>query len=237
MSSRKPERKPEANAVDFDRFRLRRFIESLGADELDTRTTRSISPALPSVMEGNRKAVLFRAAGPEKAELVGNVMGGRSRIAAAFGVKPNELLKEVQRRLRNKPEVFEVSRAEAPCQAGGADRRRRRPDQAAGASPARRRRRAVYLGLDRLCHRSEDRLHQCRPAPADAALATRDRHRSGRAERSASDLSGQRRGGQAHAGELRGRRASDRPCRRRDAPAGRRARHRRDRCATRRSRW
>ena len=46
-------------------------------------------------MEGNQKAVLFRAAGPEKAELVGNVMGGRSRIAAAFGVKPNELLKEV----------------------------------------------------------------------------------------------------------------------------------------------
>ena len=67
-------------------------------------------------MEGNRKAVLFRAAGPEKAELVGNVMGGRSRIAAAFGVKPDELLKEVQRRLRNKPEMFEVSRAEAPCQ-------------------------------------------------------------------------------------------------------------------------
>ena len=44
-------------------------------------------------------------------------MGGRARIAAAFGVKPNELLKEVQRRLRNKPEIFEVSRAEAPCQA------------------------------------------------------------------------------------------------------------------------
>ena len=67
-------------------------------------------------MEGNQKAVLFRAAGPEKAELVGNVMGGRARIAAAFGVKPDELLKEVQRRLRNKPEVFEVTRAEAPCQ-------------------------------------------------------------------------------------------------------------------------
>jgi len=106
------------NAVDFDRFRLRRFIETLaGVDELDTRSEPIDLAGIAEVMEGNQKAVLFRAAGPEKAELVGNVMGGRARIAAAFGVKPNELLKEVQRRLRNKPEIFEVSRAEAPCQA------------------------------------------------------------------------------------------------------------------------
>ena len=84
--------------------------------ELDTRNEPVDLAGIAEVMEGNQKAVLFRAAGPEKAELVGNVMGGRSRIAAAFGVKPNELLKEVQRRLRNKPEMFEVTRAEAPCQ-------------------------------------------------------------------------------------------------------------------------
>jgi len=60
--------------------------------------------------------VLFRAAGPEKAELVGSVMGGRARIAAAFGVKPAGLLQEIQRRLRNKPDLVDVSRAEAPCQ-------------------------------------------------------------------------------------------------------------------------
>ena len=111
---------------------------------------------------------------------------------------------------------------------GGADRRRCRCDEAAGASAARRRRRAVYLRHDRLRHRSEDRLHQCRPAPADAALRTRNRHRPRRAERPAGDLPGQRRRGKAHAGELRARRASDRSCRRRDADAGRRAWHRRD---------
>ena len=106
------------NAVDFDRFRLRRFIESLaGIGELDTRNEPVDLAGIAEVMEGNQKAVLFRSAGPEKAELVGNVMGGRARIAAAFGVKPDELLKEVQRRLRNKPDIFEVSRAEAPCQA------------------------------------------------------------------------------------------------------------------------
>ena len=105
------------NALDFDRFRLRRFVESLGDAELETRSEPVDLAGIADVVEGNSKAVLFRAAGPEKAELVGNVMGGRSRIAAAFGVKPSELLKEVQRRLRNKPEIFEVSRAEAPCQA------------------------------------------------------------------------------------------------------------------------
>ena len=89
------------------------------------RRRRSSTPATPpidlagiaAVMEGNQKAVLFRSAGPEQAELVGNVMGSRARIAAAFGVKPARTHEGSERRLRNKPEIFEVSRAEAPCQA------------------------------------------------------------------------------------------------------------------------
>ena len=105
------------NTVDFERFRLRRFIESLGTEELDTRNAAIDLAGLAGVMEGNSKAVLFRSAGPEQAQLVGNVMGSRARIAAAFGVKPHELMKEVMRRLRNKPEIFEIPRAEAPCQA------------------------------------------------------------------------------------------------------------------------
>ena len=105
------------NTVDFERFRLRSFIESLGTEELDTRNAAIDLAGLAEVMEGNPKAVLFRSAGPEQAELVGNVMGGRARIAKAFGVEPHELMKEVSRRLRNRPEVFEVPRAEAPCQA------------------------------------------------------------------------------------------------------------------------
>jgi 2,5-furandicarboxylate decarboxylase 1 len=109
--------KPRPNAVDFERFRLRRFIESLGTEELYTRNAAIDLAGIADVMEGNPKAVLFRSAGPERAELVGNVMGSRTRIAAAFGVKPHDLMKEVTRRLDNKPEIFEVSRAEAPCQA------------------------------------------------------------------------------------------------------------------------
>jgi 2,5-furandicarboxylate decarboxylase 1 len=61
--------------------------------------------------------VLFRAAGPERAELVGNVMGGRSADRRGLRRQAGGLSKEIQRRLRNKPEIFEVSRAEAPSQA------------------------------------------------------------------------------------------------------------------------
>ncbi|MGA9006136.1 MAG: UbiD family decarboxylase [Xanthobacteraceae bacterium] len=105
------------NTVDFERFRLRRFIESLGTEELDTHDAAIDLADLAGVMEGNAKAVLFRSAGPEHDKLIGNVMGSRARIATAFGVKPHELMKEVMRRLRNTPEIFEVLRAEAPCQA------------------------------------------------------------------------------------------------------------------------
>src|SRR5262249_31110165 len=112
----KPETRRNSQAADFERFRLRTFIEGLGKDELDSRGDPIDLAGIADVMEGNQKAVLFRAAGPEKAELVGNVMGGRARLASAFGVKLGGLLAEIQRRLRNKPEIFEVSRAEAPCQ-------------------------------------------------------------------------------------------------------------------------
>jgi 2,5-furandicarboxylate decarboxylase 1 len=115
---------PRPNTIDFERFRLRRFIESLGSENLDIRDTGIDLAGVAAVMEGNPKAVLFRSAGPEQAQLVGNVAGGRARIAKAFGVEPHELMHEVTRRLRNKPEILEVSRAEAPCQAvvlSGAD--------------------------------------------------------------------------------------------------------------------
>jgi len=105
-----------ANA-DFDRFRLRRFVEDLASTgELDTREGPIDLADIAGVLEGNAKAVLFRAAGPERQHLVGNVCASRTRLARAFGVAPNALLPEIQRRLRTKPEIVEVTRAEAPCQ-------------------------------------------------------------------------------------------------------------------------
>src|SRR3954463_6671455 len=101
--------------ADVDRFRLRRFVEGLG-DDLEAVSAATDLADVAAILEGNPKAVLFGAVGPERQELVGNVTGSRARIARAFGVKPNELLPELLRRLRNKADVIDVSRAEAPAQ-------------------------------------------------------------------------------------------------------------------------
>ena len=101
--------------ADVDRFRLRRFVEALG-DDLETVSGPTDLADVAAVLEGNPKAVLFRAVGPERQELVGNVTGSRARIARAFGVEPNELLPELLRRLRSKADVRDVSRVEAPVQ-------------------------------------------------------------------------------------------------------------------------
>jgi UbiD family decarboxylase len=103
--------------VDCERFRLRRFIDGLvGTDELEVHDGPMDLADLARPLDGNRKAVLFRQAGPERAELVGNVAGNRSRLAHAFGVPPAELLQEVLKRLRGKPEIVEIPRAQAPAQ-------------------------------------------------------------------------------------------------------------------------
>ena len=103
--------------VDCEQFRLRRFIDSLaGTDELEVHDKPVELADVAAPLDGNRKAVLFRKAGPEGAELVGNVAGSRSRLARAFGVSADKLLGEVLKRLRGKPEIVELSRAEAPAQ-------------------------------------------------------------------------------------------------------------------------
>jgi len=103
-------------AADFDRFRLRRFVEDLPPEELEIRREPIDLADVAAVFEDNAKAVWFRAAGPERHELVGNVTGSRSRIARAFGVASNELTAEIRRRLQRKADLVEVSSAEAPAQ-------------------------------------------------------------------------------------------------------------------------
>src|SRR5262249_61252185 len=110
-------------ALDLDRFRLRRFVEGLGADELETRVESIDLADVAAALEGNARAVHFRAAGPEAQELAGNVNGSRARLARAFGVAPAQLAAEIQRRLRGKPEVVEIRRAEAPGPQGAASAR------------------------------------------------------------------------------------------------------------------
>ena len=107
----------KSGAPDTDSFRLRRFIERLAnTDELETRSEAVALSGVAAVLEGNPRAVYFRKVGPEGSELAGGVCASRSRIAAAFGVEPDQLASEVARRARNQPRLVEVPRAEAPCQ-------------------------------------------------------------------------------------------------------------------------
>ncbi|TMH80817.1 MAG: UbiD family decarboxylase [Betaproteobacteria bacterium] len=103
--------------IDLERFRLRDFVEDLRqTGELEVKAGAAELAEVAPALEGNAKAVLFERVGREGAQLVGNVMGSRARLARAFGVAPGQLLAEVLRRLRATPQVVEVPRESAPAQ-------------------------------------------------------------------------------------------------------------------------
>ena len=103
--------------IDLERFRLRRFVEELRqTGELEVKAGAAELAEVAPALEGNAKAVFFERVGKEGAQLVGNVMGSRSRLARAFGTAPDKLLAEVLRRLRATPQVVEVPREAAPAQ-------------------------------------------------------------------------------------------------------------------------
>jgi UbiD family decarboxylase len=101
--------------IDTDAFRLRRFVDRLIAlGEVELHSEPVALADIGAVLDGNAKAVLFRKAGPEGVELVGNVMGSRARLAAAFGVAPTELAQELGRRMAKPQRAVEISSREAP---------------------------------------------------------------------------------------------------------------------------
>ncbi len=104
------------DSVDVDRFRLRNFIEDLGPDQLDIRENRVELADMAAIMQGNPKAVWFKNAGPEGAEVVGNVTGGRERLARAFGVAKENIVEEMLRRLALPPVLVELACEAAPVQ-------------------------------------------------------------------------------------------------------------------------
>jgi UbiD family decarboxylase len=103
--------------IDFDRFRLRTFVEGLtGSGEIEVRPEPVDLADVARLLEEVPRALWLRQVGPERAELVGNVVAARSRLARAFGTTPDALLPEVLRRLRVRHPVVEVPQAEAPVQ-------------------------------------------------------------------------------------------------------------------------
>ncbi len=100
---------------DLERFGLRRFLDQLGPDELQTVAEATDLIELAARLEANPKAVLFEQPGGTL-PLAGNVMGSRSRLARAFDTTAEGLVAEVLKRLRQPQPVVEVARARAPVQ-------------------------------------------------------------------------------------------------------------------------
>ncbi len=102
--------------IDTEAFSLRRFVENLPADALETIDAPIKLSEIAAQLDGNPKAVLFRNAGPEGVELVGNVLGSRARMALALGVEPRDLMQTVSDRLAKPIAPIEISRTDAPVQ-------------------------------------------------------------------------------------------------------------------------
>jgi len=107
-----------AEKVDFERFRLRPFVDKLvGLNEVEVHEEPVSLVDLSGIIEGTAKATLFKKAGPGQHELVAAVSGSRRRIAAAFDTDGRSLAAEVMRRVGNPQPVIEVASRDAPVHA------------------------------------------------------------------------------------------------------------------------
>lgn len=102
-------------AFDFDKFRLRRFVERLIAmGEVEIRDEPIALADMSGLIEATPKATLFRNAGQQGLEIAGAVVGSRKRFAAAFDTDERAITGEVMRRLTKPQQAVEVPSSEAP---------------------------------------------------------------------------------------------------------------------------
>ena len=100
---------------DTEKFRLRSFVERLvqqGHCVVHDAPIDLVDVA--AALDGNPKAVWFRNVGPERTELVGNVMGARERLALALDTDSPGFARVLRERLAHPFEPIEVPSAAAP---------------------------------------------------------------------------------------------------------------------------
>jgi UbiD family decarboxylase len=106
-----------AAAIDTERFRLRNFVQQLtDAGECEVHDAPIELIDVAAVLDGNPRAVHFKSVGPEHAELVGNVMGSRKRLARALDTDERGLLGTLSKRLNRLHPPVTVSSQQAPVQ-------------------------------------------------------------------------------------------------------------------------
>ncbi len=103
------------NRIDTETFRLRRFIEELvEAGECEVRDQPIDLIDVGAALDCNPKAVWCRAVGPERAELVGNVMGSRKRLALALGTDEKGFPEKLRHGIAHPLAPIEIPSSEAP---------------------------------------------------------------------------------------------------------------------------
>ncbi|HYW61442.1 MAG TPA: UbiD family decarboxylase, partial [Xanthobacteraceae bacterium] len=100
---------------DTEKFRLRAFVERLVQQGQCVVHDAPIDLVdIAAVLDGNPKAVWFRNVGPEKTELVGNVMGARERLGLALDTDAAGFAKAMRERLPHPAAPIEVPSSAAP---------------------------------------------------------------------------------------------------------------------------
>ena len=103
--------------IDTEKFRLRRFMERLvQTGDCVVHDAPVDLVDIAGVIDRYPQALWFRAAGPERAELVGTVMGARRRLAMALDCEEGDFAAALRERLKHPKKPVEVSRAQAPVQ-------------------------------------------------------------------------------------------------------------------------
>src|ERR1700689_2095166 len=104
-----------ASNIDFDKYRLRRFVDRLIAlGEVEIYDKPVPLTGLSPIIERTEKAVLFKKAGPEQVEIVAKTAGNRKRLAAAFETSEQKLYDVYFKRLANPQPLVEVPSGDAP---------------------------------------------------------------------------------------------------------------------------
>ena len=112
MAARQPADTPK---LDFERFSMRTFmarLQELG--EVETYDAPVRLSELSALIEATPRAKMFRNVGPDRFEMVSNIIGNRRRLAAAFGVGERELTQEYMRRQGKAQPIVEVPSSDAP---------------------------------------------------------------------------------------------------------------------------
>jgi 2,5-furandicarboxylate decarboxylase 1 len=101
--------------VDFDKYRLRRFVDRLvDMGEVEVHAEPVPLTGLSAIIEATPKAVLFKQAGAEQTEIVAKTGGNKKRLAAAFETTEDKLYDEYFKRLANPQPTVEVPSGDAP---------------------------------------------------------------------------------------------------------------------------